>query len=130
MLRHAIILVLFASRAGAAEPVTVSEFEAFATGKTLTYSLGGEVYGVEQYLPNRRVLWAFKGEECHAGYYYESEGQVCFVYDYDPEPQCWRFLRDANGMRAHFSGDPEGSEAAALADAPGALVCPGPDVGV
>lgn len=130
MLRRAALILCLASPSVAAEPVTIGEFEGFATGRTLTYSLGGEVYGIEQYLPDRRVLWAFKGDECHEGYYYEDQGQVCFVYDYEPTPQCWRFFRDASGLRASFAGDPEGAEPAALAEAPGALVCPGPDVGV
>ena len=93
------LALLCAAPACAADaPMTAEEFEAFATGKTLTYALGGEVYGAEQYLPGRRVLWAFKGEECRRGYWYELAGEVCFVYDDDGTPQCWRFIRDAGGL--------------------------------
>ena len=41
-------------------PMTAAEFDAYATGKTLTYSQYGEIYGTEEYLPNRRVRWQAK----------------------------------------------------------------------
>ncbi len=62
-MRQLLALVLIAATPALAAdaPMTAAEFEAYATGKTLTYAVGGEVYGAEQYLPGRRVLWAFKG---------------------------------------------------------------------
>jgi hypothetical protein len=111
-------------------PMSAAEFEAFATGKTLTYALGGEVYGAEQYLPGRRVLWAFKGEECRRGFWYEEAGEVCFIYDHDGTPQCWRFLKGPGGLRAKFSGDPDGAELAAVQESETPLTCAGPDLGV
>lgn len=111
-------------------PLTAQEFDTYATGKTLTYALGGEVYGAEQYLPGRRVLWAFKGEECRRGYWYELGGDVCFVYEQDGSPQCWRFIRGAGGLRAKFSSDPDGAELAAVQESKEPLTCAGPDLGV
>lgn len=113
-----------------ADPMTLEEFEAYATGKTLTYAIGGEVYGAEQYLPGRRVLWAFRGDECRKGYYYGDAGEICFVYEHDPTPQCWTFERGVTGLSARFSGDPPGAELSEVAQTPDPLICAGPDVGV
>lgn len=76
MRRSLPLFLALALPAYAAEPVGVAEFEAFATGKTLTYAVGGTVFGAEQYLPGRRVVWAFKGQQCRRGFWYEEEGQV------------------------------------------------------
>jgi hypothetical protein len=126
-----LLFLLAALPANAADgPMSAAEFESYATGKTLTYALGGEVYGAEQYLPGRRVIWAFKGDECREGYYYEEAGQVCFVYEQDGTPQCWTFQQGAGGVRARFADDPEGAELAAVDESPQPLICAGPDVGV
>ena len=130
MTRTLLLLTTLALPAFAAEPVAVAEFEAYATGKTLTYAVAGEVYGTEQYLPGRRVIWAFKGEDCKPGYWYEQGGQVCFVYDDHPAPQCWAFLRDDAGLRGKFNGDPEGAELAVVQESTDPLICAGPDLGV
>lgn len=131
-MRH--ILLLFVIVAGSAQaadaPMSVAEFEAYATGKTLTYAMGGEVYGAEQYLPGRRVIWAFKGEECRRGSWYEAAGKVCFVYEHDTTPQCWTFQQGSGGLRAQFSDDPEGAELASVRESPQPLTCAGPDLGV
>lgn len=127
----ALSLLLIAPPLAAADgPLSAPEFEALSTHRTLGYALGGEVYGAEQYLPGRRVLWAFRGQECRKGHWYEEAGQICFVYDHDPAPQCWTYFRDGTGLRALFAGDPPGAEAATVAELPDAVVCPGPDVGV
>lgn len=127
----ALAVLLFALPAQAADaPLGADEFEALSTGHTFGYALGGEVYGAEQYLPGRKVLWAFKGDDCRRGVWYEEAGQICFVYDHDPAPQCWSYFRDASGLKAHFAGDPPEAEAATVSEMPDALVCPGPDVGV
>jgi hypothetical protein len=111
-------------------PLSADEFEAFSTGRTLSYALGGQVYGTEQYLPGRRVLWAFEGEECREGRWYDADPQICFVYELGSTPQCWTYFRDDGGLKALFAGDPPGSQAASVADVPGPLDCPGPQVGV
>ncbi len=123
-------LLLAAPGQAADAPVTPDAFEALSVGRTLTYSLGGKVYGTEQYLPGRRVLWAFEGEDCRTGQWYEDEGRICFVYEAGSDAQCWTYFRDAGGLRAQFAGDPPGAEAAAVAEIPGPMDCPGPQVGV
>ena len=122
---------LLAETAPVPPPMTATEFEAYATGKTLTYGLGGEVYGIEQYLPGRRVLWAFKGDECRKGYWYEAGPEICFVYEKDPEgPQCWTFHRIDGGIRARFTGDPGGADLSEVAQSSSPLTCAGPGLGV
>ena len=114
----------------AENPMSAAEFDAYATGKTLTFSQGGMVYGAEQYLPGRRVLWAFQGDECREGRWYEEAGLICFVYEHDPDPQCWTFWQGDNGLNARFAGDEPGSELSEVDQSPEPLLCAGPDVGV
>lgn len=128
---RALVLSLFlAGPAFAQQPMSAAEFEAYATGKTLTYGLGGVVYGVEQYLPGRRVLWAFEGDICRDGYWYEADGEICFVYEDEPTPQCWIFTLSDTGLRARFTGDPDGADLSEVEQSATPLVCAGPDVGV
>jgi|LauGreDrversion4_2_1035121.scaffolds.fasta_scaffold1003611_2 hypothetical protein len=115
--------------AAAAEPMTAEEFDAYATGKTLSYALGDEIWGTEQYLPGRRVIWAFSQDECQYGTWYPQGDEICFVYDNDPTPQCWTFWQQGGGLRARFAGDPAGTELAEVGQSSDPLVCPGPDVG-
>lgn len=122
--------VLSATQSIAETPMTAAEFEAYATGKTLTYSVGGEVFGTEQYLPDRHVVWAFKGDDCTDGIWYEEAGLICFVYKSDGSPQCWTFFLDASGLRAKFIGDVVGSELSVVSQSPAPMACMGPDVGV
>ncbi len=90
----ALALLCAAPALAADAPLTAGEFEAHATGKTLTYALGGEVYGTEQYLPGRRVLWAFKGEECRRGNWYETgRATSASSTNTTAHPHCWRFIR-------------------------------------
>lgn len=124
-----VLVTLGALPLQAQSPLTPEEFEAYAQGRTLTYSYQGEVFGIEEYLPGRRVRWAFAGFECTDGYWYDDRGQVCFVYDYDPTPQCWTFFRDGAGIIARFMADPPGTELSEVAQSEVPLACPGPDVG-
>lgn len=128
----ALCLLLLPSAVGAAEPTNTmsgAEFEAYTTGKTVIFSQMGQVYGAEQYLPGRKVRWAFKGEECRDGEWYEEAGLICFTYDYDPTPQCWNFWREDGRLTGLYIGDTIGAELSEIAQSPDPLVCAGPDVG-
>lgn len=124
----AIPFLFLALPAAAQAPLTAEEFEAYATGKTLSYALGGQVFGTEQYLPGRRVVWAFEGSDCQYGRWYPQGEQICFAYE-DGEPQCWVFARDGSGLSARYMNDP-GLQLSEVAQSPEPLTCPGPDVGV
>lgn len=123
-------LCLAVTAAHAETLMTPQEFETYSTGKTLTYATGGEVYGVEQYLPNRRVRWAFVDDTCRVGYWYSQGQEICFIYEHDGAPQCWTFLLDNGKLKARFTQDPQGTELSEVAQTPDPLACTGPDVGV
>lgn len=123
-----------ATAALAQDPMSAEEFDAYSVGRTLTYAESGTIYGVEEYLPGRRVRWAYTADECREGYWYEDGPDICFVYEHDMVPQCWQFFQEERGLRAKFMGAEEGREAgrelyeAQKTDKP--LACLGPNVGV
>ena len=131
---HALILslclMLVPLAAGAEEiPLSGAEFEARTTGRTLTYGLGGEVFGTEQYLPGRRVTWAFVGQGCQRGTWEDLGGHICFRYDDGEEPACWQFFDDAGRLTARLDGDSGGTSLTELSQSRQPMSCPGPDVG-
>lgn len=122
--------LLLGTAAHAQTTMTGAEFEAYATGKTLTYASNGQVYGVEQYLPNRRVRWAFIDDTCRIGHWYEDAGEICFVYEHDATPQCWTFELQGGKLMARFVSDLPATELKEVEQTTSPLACTGPDVGV
>jgi hypothetical protein len=129
-LRALLLLLTLASPALAETPLSAEAFERYVTGKTLTYAEGGIAYGAEEYLPGRRVRWAFEGDICREGYWYDENGVICFVYEHDPTPQCWTFLEGPRGLIARFEAPAGGRELYEASQSDEPLFCPGPDVGV
>ena len=125
----ALALMLLPMPALAAEPMSAAEFEAYSTGKTLYYGNGDMPYGVEQYLPGRKVVWAFVGQECRHGAWYERDGLICFVYEHEPGEQCWSFYALPGGLMAQFAGDEDSEPLVEVNQTPDPMHCPGPDVG-
>lgn len=121
--------LLLAVPAQAETPMTAAEFEAYATGKTLSYAQGDVIWGAEQYLPGRRVIWAYSEDICQYGEWFEDQGNICFVYDTDPTPQCWRFFNTGSGLRAEFVEEGATTSLSEVDQSPQPLSCPGPDVG-
>lgn len=112
------------------EPMTAAEFEAYSTGKTLYFATDGRVYGAEQYLSGRRVIWTFLDGACTEGFWYEARGMLCFEYRHDPDdPQCQRFYRTPAGVTVRFENDPAGTEYVELYQSREPLPCTGPEVG-
>ena len=128
--RLALTLAVLPVPALAETPLTGAEFDAYSTGKTLTYAMGGIVWGAEEYKTNRRVMWAFTEAECREGYWYEKDDQICFVYEDPNDPKCWWFYLEGDGLRARFATDPPEMELSEVANSPEPIGCPGPDVGV
>ncbi|MCX7287591.1 MAG: hypothetical protein NTW20_08535 [Rhodobacterales bacterium] len=125
----ALALALLATPASAVTPLTAEEFDAHFTGKTVTYRQSGSLFGIEEYLPGRKVRWSVAPGECQYGSWYPEDSSICFVYEYDPDPHCWTFWKDGDTLLAQSnSGDPAfklyGTDSS---DQP--LACPGPDVG-
>lgn len=129
-MRFLIALLLLATPS-VAEPMTGAEFEAYATGRTLDFAMNGEVYGTEQYLPNRRVRWAFRDGECLNGFWYEKRPrEICFVYEGNIGEQCWHYSATETGMIAEFLGASDSPDVYVAGDNPDGLYCRGPDLGV
>ena len=105
-------------------------FDQATTGRTFFYSRDGQSFGAEQYLPGRRVIWAFTGDDCQKGYWYPEGSEICFVYEDDPGPQCWTFEQTAEGLTGRYRGDTENPPLIARRSSPEPMACLGPDVGV
>lgn len=113
-----------------APPLAGEAFGAATIGRTFYYSRDGQSYGVEQYLPGRRVIWAFTGDDCRKGFWYPEGQEICFVYEDTPEPQCWTFRQTGAGLTAVYRGDTENAPLIARRSSPEPMACLGPDVGV
>ncbi|ATI41448.1 hypothetical protein CBW24_05160 [Pacificitalea manganoxidans] len=110
-------------------PMSAAEFEAYTTGKTLTFSSDGYAYGMEEYDADRRVRWSFLDGDCREGRWYPQDQFICFVYERTPETHCWTFYDTGQGLRAVFEDDP-GAVQLSEAGADEPMHCLGPDVGV
>ncbi len=114
--------------------MTGAEFEAYVTGRTLTFAENGMIYGIEEYLSDRRVRWAFVEDECQEGYWYEAQidggPMICFVYEHAPDDaQCWTFFRSARGLKARFMNDPAARELYEVQQSAEPMMCLGPRIG-
>jgi hypothetical protein len=126
----ALTLALAAAPLAAADALSAAEFEAYVQGKTLYFGMSGQTYGAEQYLDDRRVKWSFLDGECKDGYWYEEAGQICFVYEDRPDPQCWTFTREGDGLRAEYQGEPFSTVLYEAKQSDEPMLCHGPEVGV
>ncbi|WP_152466811.1 hypothetical protein [Sulfitobacter sp. THAF37] len=121
---------LSALPAAAQDLMTAEEFDAYTRGKTLFYGRDGSAYGAEIYHENRRVEWSFLDGECREGEWYQDGELICFVYEDNPDPQCWSFSRGNGGLIARFENDPRTTELYEARDADEEMICLGPKVGV
>ena len=117
--------------AAAQTPMSVAEFEAYVTGRTLTFGQDGIPYGIEEFHPGRRTTWAFIGDECREGIWFDRDEQICFIYGDTPEQEhCWIFWRGDEGLSARFISEGEQTELYEVQRSTRPLICPGPEVGV
>lgn len=114
----------------AQQALDAESFEALTRGKTFYFSSGGEPYGAEEYLEDRRVRWSFLDGQCLEGRWWQEGELICFVYEDDPDQHCWTFRIEAGGLRAQFLGDPGGRVLYELRQSQKPLHCLGPKVGV
>ncbi|MDQ2065838.1 hypothetical protein Q9295_05610 [Xinfangfangia sp. CPCC 101601] len=110
--------------------MTADEFDAYVTGKVLTYSKYDWIYGTEEYLPGRRVRWQVTGDLCQYGHWYEKSGLICFTYEYAQGEHCWTFWQEDGLLRALTTDDLAGEPLSEVKDAEVGLNCPDLDVGV
>lgn len=113
-LTHLTLALILISPMAMAVPIDDGEiFDALTQGKTIYFRSDGELYGAEQYLPDRRVIWSFLDGECSEGRWFARNGRICFVYDHAPlNQQCWIFDQGARGLRAEF--DAQGGQGRVL----------------
>lgn len=98
--------------------MSAAEFEAWSSGKTLTYADDGAVWGSEMHLADRQTLDDGDGGQCNAGRWYPQGDAICFTYDISPGPFCWRFLRDGDQVFAEVATNAELRFSVTLSDAP------------
>ncbi len=124
MVRLSLILAVLAAPVGAETPMTGAAFDDYATGRTLTFGLpDGRIFGVEQYLPDRRVIWSRLDGTCTDGIWYEDDTNICFLYENDPEPKCWDVFRTEGGIRAEFATQPDTTVLFEAVENPVPLIC-------
>ena len=111
------------------KPMSPAEFATYATGRTLSYAADGTVWGKEQYLPDRQVMWAFTGKDCQFGQWYPQGNAVCFVYEGDAEPKCWNFYMGPRGLIAALIGSDDFTPLSEVGQSSQPLDCQGPQVG-
>lgn len=126
----AALLLALATPGLAETPMTAVEFESHVTGKTLTYQQFDSLFGIEEYLPDRKVRWSTAPNECQYGSWYPQGENICFVYEYDPTPACWTFWLRNGALVALSTDGVAGEELHEVQASDQGLPCPGPDVGV
>lgn len=129
-MRALVLASLLSAPAFAETPITAEAFESHVTGKTITYRQSDSVFGIEEYLPNRKVRWSVAPNECQYGNWYPSGEDICFVYEYDPTPSCWTFWLRNGALVALSVGGGPGEELYEVSADAQPLPCPGPDIGV
>lgn len=113
-----------------APPLTAEEFEAYTLGKILDYARDGEIFGQEEYLPNREVRWRLGADHCQEGHWYPKGPQICFTYADDPSEHCWWFWHDTQGLSAKAEGDLSGPPETKVSPSQTGLRCLGENLGV
>lgn len=126
-----ILLCLICLPATAADrPITAEEFDRHTQGKTLFYGVDGIDYGVEEYLSNRRVRWAFLGDECVEGYWYAEGSNICFAYEAREGAQCWQFFLSDGRLTARSMNEGSGRTVYEINKSSEPMICLGPKTGV
>ncbi len=121
---------LAALPARAEAPLSAEAFDAYVTGFTITYQQEDLVFGIEEYLPDRRVRWSVAPGHCLYGIWYPDGEDICFVYEDNPNPHCWTFRMRGGRLAAEMDGAMPGSDLVETDRSTTPLPCPGPDVGV
>lgn len=133
MIKHlfaSLLSLLLATPLAAQTPMDADAFDAYSQGKTLYFGVGGELYGAEEYLPNRRVRWSVLNGKCQEGQWYQEDQLICFIYDGETDAQCWSFYQGENGLMARFENDPNRTTLFEIEPSDKPMVCLGPEIGV
>ena len=110
--------------------LSAQEFDALTQGRTMTWAEFGQVYGVEQYLPGRKVRWTVLGDDCMEGQWFPQGPAICFLYDGRVDPVCWEISAAGAALHARLVGNPPGTVPVEIVETTAPLACFGPEVGV
>lgn len=130
MTRTGLAFALAATLAHAETPLDAAGFDAVVTGRTLIYGTGAGFYGIEEYLPGRRVRWSFLDGDCMEGRWYPQGDAICFAYDGRADAECWLFHLDHGQLGARPASQPEDPPLYVIADSPEPMICRGPYLGM
>lgn len=123
--------VFVATPLWAADPMGADAFETDTSGWTIIYQREGEPQGIEEYRPDRKVIWRFADGPCRYGEWFEAGGLICFVYEYRPDDvQCWSFEKGQGGLVARFENSETQPPLMEIGRSRAPLMCEGPEVGV
>lgn len=123
-MRSLAVCLILAAPLQAQEAMTAAEFDAYVTGRTITFrTQTNPAYGIERYLPGRRVMWSTFGGTCQYGVWFESKGDICFRYDGIGENQCWTMFDDAAGLRGVYTTRPDTTVIHEVTGREDALIC-------
>lgn len=129
LMRGLCLALGLATPAYAEGPMTPEEFEAWSTGFRLDYTVDGVFWGSEAHLPGRETRDADDGGACVTGAWTAVDGAICFAYDGNPGPHCWRFRREGGTVLAELDGG-SGGVRIEVTRTTEPLACQGPEVGV
>jgi len=123
-MRNLLLVLTLTSPAAAQDGMTGAEFDAYVTGRTITFRTDlNPSYGIERYLPGRRVMWSTFDGICQYGVWFESKGDICFRYEHDPEHKCWTIYDEPGGLRGVFTTRPNTTVIYEIPDREDPLIC-------
>lgn len=107
-MRSLVLWLFVCTPAIAQERMNAAAFDAYVTGRTITFRTDLiPQFGVERYLPGRRVIWSTFDGTCIYGVWFESKGDICFRYEGDPENKCWAIYDEPAGLRGVYTTAPD-----------------------
>lgn len=124
-MRSLVLLLLFSALpAQAQDRMDAEAFEAYVNDRTISFRTDlNPLFGVERYLPGRRVIWSTFDGTCHYGVWFESKGDICFRYEGDPEHKCWAIYDTPQGMLGVFTTHPGTTVIYELPERDDPLIC-------
>jgi hypothetical protein len=129
-----VLVALCPALATAETPMTGAEFQAHVGSNTISYLYSNGVRGTADYGPARTLRWAFEGDTCINGSWFDDGDQLCFAFEDGTLSACWHFYKDGNRIHGTAtllgSGDQPDLEIHEVSHTDQPLTCPGPDVGV
>lgn len=121
----AALMLAGAARAADDTPLTAEAFDALTLGKTMDTASGGTVYGIETFLPGRRVVWR-DARRCVEGQWQQVADEICFTYADKPDrPVCWLYFDRGDRIEGRHSAALPGSDPIVLTPGDGPISCDG-----